>query len=325
MDLNLNNNSLGTRSTPPGSRVDAPGGNNNSTPTGFPDGRSSSFRFSFSNIRGLSKNLTSIEHHLFNFKPNLLLLSETQISSDASTDPFLISDYELFSRFRSKGGICAYCHTNTPAARLMDLESPLFDILWLKISLPSQTIFFCLCYAPFSPPTNYPAFFQYLTSCHERLQTSHPHAEILYLGDFNVHHTEWLSSHTTDVGGREAFEFSISNEMEQLIKHPTRVPDRHGDRANILDLLLTSNPNFYSYSVESPLGSSDHCLISVSCSFAQPPPLPHTQRRLWHFDDIMRSDLSSFLSDFPWRDYCFRSGDPNVVAPLVTDVVVARM
>ena len=35
--------------------------------------------------------------------------------------------------------------------------------------------------------------------------------------------------------------------------------------------------------------------------------------------------MSAFLLDFPWDDYCFRSGDPDVVAPLVTDVMVAGM
>ena len=39
--------------------------------------------------------------------------------------------------------------------------------------------------------------------------------------DFSVHHIEWLNSSTTDVGGKEAFDFSISHELVQTIKHPT--------------------------------------------------------------------------------------------------------
>ena len=117
----------------------------------------------------------------------------------------------------------------------MDLESPHFDVLWLKIYLPTTTIFLCFCYC--SPnATNFPSFFEYLTSCHESLLSSHPHAEVLYIGDFNVHHTDWLKSTHTDVGGIEAFHFSISNELEQIIKHPTRVPDRHDHAANPLTL-----------------------------------------------------------------------------------------
>ena len=138
------------------------------------------------------------------------------------------------------------CHQtiNTPIARLMNLESPHFDVLWLKIYLPTTTIFLCFCYC--SPKaTNFPSFFEYLTSCHESLLTSHPHAEVLYIGDFNVHHTDWLKSTHTDVGGIEGFQFSISNELEQIIKHPTRVPDCHDHAANPLDLFFTSNPQNY--------------------------------------------------------------------------------
>merc|ERR1712121_243069 len=116
-------------------------------------------------------------------------------------------------------------------------------------------------------------FFEYLSSCHESLQISHPQAEILYLGDFNVHHTEWLSSSHTDRGGIEAREFSILHGLDQLIQQPTRVPDRHDQASNTLDLFFTSNCDLFSYSVSSPLGSSDHCLVTVTFSYA-PPSLP---------------------------------------------------
>ena len=127
------------------------------------------------------------------------------------------------------------------------------------------------------------------------------------------------------MGGREAFDFSISHKLEQIIQHPTRVPDRHSDRANILDLFFTSNPQNYTYTILPPLGSSDHVLVNDSRSFALPPPLPPTQCRLWHFDSIQCTELSSYFLDFPRKDYCFCSGDPDVVAPLVTGVIVSGM
>ena len=206
----------------------------------------------------------------------------------------------------------------------MDLESPHFDVLWLKIYLPTTTIFLCFCYC--SPnATNFPSFFEYLTSCHESLLPSHPHAEVLYIGDFNVHHTDWLKSTHTDVGGIEAFHFSISNELEQIIKHPTRVPDRHDHAANPLDLFFTSNPQNYTYTVSSPLGSSDHCTVSVTSTFTPPPPIPPTQRHLWHFENARRADMSNFLFDFPWDDYCFRTRDPDLATTAVGEVMDSGM
>ena len=305
-------------------RVDTPGSSIRSTPDHNTRDRPSSFTIHFSNIRGLSSNLSSVEHHLSTHLPNLFLISETQLSSNASPDPFNISHYNLISRFRSKGGVCAYCNINTPIARLMDLESPNFDVLWLKICLSTSTILLCFCYC--SPNSfDHSTFFDYLTSCHESLQSSHPHSEILYIGDFNVHHTEWLNSSRTDSGGREALSFSILHDLEQIIKHPTRVPDRHDQAPNILDLFFTSNPLNYSYSISSPLGSSDHSVVSVSASLAPPPPLPPTKRLLWHFERVQRADMSAFLFDFPWGDYCFRSRDASSVATFVTEIMVAGM
>ena len=211
----------------------------------------------------------------------------------------------------------------------MNLESPNFDAIWLKICLPTTTVILCFCYCPYTNPDHsnfdHSPFFEYLSSCHESLQTSHPHAEILYVGDFNVHHTEWLSSSYTDRGGTKALEFSILHGLDQLIQQPTRVPDRHDQAPNPLDLFFTSNCDSYSYSVSSPLGSSDHCLVAVTTSFASPPPLPPTSRRLWHFDRTQRSELSDFLTDYPWWDCCFRSGDSDCATLGVTEAVLAGM
>ena len=300
-----------------GERVDSPSGSIGST-----HDPSSKFSILFSNIRGLSSNLPSVEHLLAEKLPSILLLSETQLASDASPDPFQISHYNLYTRFRFKGGVCAYCNINTPTARLVDLESPHFDCLWLKLLLPTTTVILCFCYC--SPNfTDFVSFFNYLTSCHESLLSSHPHAEVLYIGDFNVHHTEWLHSTHTDLGGREAFDFSLTNELEQIIQHPTRIPDHHDHASNPLDLFFTSNPSNYSYERYSPLGSSDHFLISVCTSFSSPPPIPSTQRQLWHFEAAQRANLRDFILDFPWGDYCFKTRDPDVAAPRVAEVLVS--
>ena len=305
-------------------RVGTCGSSNGPTHDPTPHDRLFSFSIHYTNIRGLHSNFSSVEAHLATSSPNLFLLSETQLSSQSSPDPFQISRYNLYSRFRYKGGVAAYCNINTPIARLMDLESPHFDVLWLKIYLPTTTIILCFYYC--SPnATDFLSFFEYLTSCHESLLTKHPHAEVLYIGDFNVRHTDWLQSTHTDVGGIEAFHFSISNELEQIIKHPTRVPDRHDHTANTLDLFFTSNPQNYTYTVSSPLGSSDHCTVSVTSSVTPPPPIPPTQRHLWHFENVRHADMSNFLLNFPWNDYCFRTRDPDLAATAVGEVVDSGM
>ena len=127
-------------------RVGTHGSSNGPTHDPTPQDRLSSFSIHYTNICGLNSNFTSIETHLATSSPNLFLLSKTQLSSQSSPDPFQISHYNLYSRFCSKGGVCAYCNINTPIARLMDLESPHFDILWLRIYLPTTIIILCSCY-----------------------------------------------------------------------------------------------------------------------------------------------------------------------------------
>ena len=206
----------------------------------------------------------------------------------------------------------------------MDLESPHFDVLWLKIYLPTTTIILCFCYC--SPnATDFLSFFEYLTSCHECLLTKHSHTEVLYIRDFNVHHTDLLQSIHTDVGGIEVFHFSISSKLEQIIKHPTCIPDCHDHTANTLHLFFTSNPQNFTYTVTSPLESSDHCTVSVTSSFTPSSPIPTTQRNLWHFENARRADMSNFLLDFPWNDYCFWTRDPDLAATAVGEVMDSGM
>ncbi|KAK7060091.1 hypothetical protein SK128_009924 [Halocaridina rubra] len=145
-----------------GIKADMLGGNNGSALNlALPD--RSSFTIHFSNIRGLNSNRSSVEEYLGTSLPNLILLSETQLSRHAFTDPLQISCYNVHARFHYKGEVSAYWNTSTPIARLMDLDSPDFDVLWLKIYLFITTIFLCFCYC--SPnSTDFVSFFEYLFS-----------------------------------------------------------------------------------------------------------------------------------------------------------------
>ena len=117
----------------------------------------------------------------------------------------------------------------------------------------------------------------------------------------------------------------ISNELEQIIKHSTHVPDRHEHASSTLDLFFTSNPQNFTYTVSSPLGSCDHCTVSITSSFTPPPPVPPTQRHLWHFENTRQADMSNFLLDFPWNDYCFWTCDIDLAATAVGELVDSRM
>ena len=106
----------------------------------------------------------------------------------------------------------------------------------------------------------------------------YPYVKISILEDFNIHHKFWLSFFLTDQPGKQIFNFAILNDIEQLVQLPTRVPDRLGDKPNILDLFLASNPTSYRYF-----------------------------NSKWN-------DLRQYYSDFPKDDYCFHVRDPSLYA-----------
>ncbi|KAL7636546.1 UNVERIFIED_CONTAM: hypothetical protein RMT77_013321 [Armadillidium vulgare] len=291
-------------------------------------GARSSFFINFCNIRGLFTNFPFVEHHLSSSKPHLLFLTETQLLECADSKPYSVTSYYLYPQFSAKGGCCAYVRNDVICSRVSNLESPEFSTLWLKLSCNSTTKFICSVYLSLNS-TDYPKFFDYLNSKIEHILSSSPFSEIIVLGDFNVHHRQWLSYSSHDPAGELAYNFSIQNNLEQLVQLPTRIPDRLGDEPNILDLFLTSYPSPYTVKLFPPLGSSDHLLISVSCpvssSLPQERPPPSARRRLWHFGAANWSDLRLYFSDFPWNDYCFRGGGPSECAERITEVILSGM
>ncbi|MPC23839.1 hypothetical protein E2C01_016906 [Portunus trituberculatus] len=122
-------------------------------------------------------------------------------------------------------------------------------------------------------------------------------------------------------------ETQLSETLEQLVQHPTRNLDRLGDTPNILDFFLTFNPSAYAVTLFSPLGSSDHNLISVSCRISPIPAQDLSKRRcLWRFASASWGNLRRYYADFPWNDYYyFRVRDPTLCAEHITEVIVSGM
>ena len=89
------------------------------------------------------------------------------------------------------------------------------------------------------------------------------------VGDFNVHHKkDWLTySGGTDRPGELCYNFSISNNLTQMINFPTRIPDCDSRSLALLDLFISSNTSICSTMGFPPLGNSDHVVVSVFIDF----------------------------------------------------------
>ena len=131
-----------------------------------------------------------------------------------------------------------------------------------------------------------------------------PSANVFVFGNFKVHHKDWLTySGGIDRPGELCYNFSISNELTQMVNFPTRIPDYDSHSPALLDLFLSSNNSIFSTITFPPLGNPDH-VVSVSIDF------PTNSQRDALFNriayDYSRGDwgsLCDYLRDVPLEGY----------------------
>ena len=91
------------------------------------------------------------------------------------------------------------------------------------------------------------------------IQENDVKASFVFIGDFNVHHRDWLSSVSpTDGHGLRALDISSESGCEQIICKLIHRSD------NCLDLLITNSPGVVADSVGTPIGTSDHSAICAT-------------------------------------------------------------
>ena len=90
---------------------------------------------------------------------------------------------------------------------------------------------------------------------------------LFVFGDFNVHHTDWLTySGKTDRPGELCYNFSISNDLTQMVNFPTQIPDCDS-HSPALYLFISSDASICSMMAFPPVGNFDHVIVSVSIDF----------------------------------------------------------
>ena len=83
------------------------------------------------------------------------------------------------------------------------------------------------------------AWFLILFHLTDEVLTISPSAIVFVFGDFNVHHRDWLTySSETDRPGELCYNFSISNDVSEMVNFPTRIPDCDSHSPALLNLFL---------------------------------------------------------------------------------------
>ena len=139
-------------------------------------------------------------------------------------------------------------------------------------------------------------------------------ANVFVFGEFNVHHTDWLTySGGTDRPGELCYNFSISNDLTQMVNFPTRTQAVIFKVLLFLDFFLSSDASICFTMAFPSLGNSDHVVDSVSIEF------PTNSQRDAPFHCIAynysRADwdgLHDHLRYVPWEDILKLSASATV-------------
>ena len=145
--------------------------------------------------------------------------------------------------------------------------------------------------------------FDYISSIDEVLSIN-PSTDVVVFEDFDVHHKDLLTySGGTDISGELYSNYSISDDLIQMVNFPTPIPDNNSHSPALLDLFLSSDASICSIMPFPPFGNSDHVVDSVSIAF----PLHSQQDALFHciaYDYYCANwdGLHDHLRDVPWEN-----------------------
>ena len=196
-----------------------------------------------------------------------MALCETNLDDSISEREFDVPGYStLITKHdhlnRHLHGLGVYIKDGLPCARDISLDELNSPYMCFRMTLLHSTTYTFFLY---HPQTEGSSVFTLIANQIDNILINHPSANINVFGDFNIHHVQWLthSNHTDNVGV-ECFNFSLAYELKQIIPFPTRVLDTANHFPSLLDLFLTYVPEFFTPTRLPPLGSSDHCVVSVS-------------------------------------------------------------
>ena len=199
-------------------------------------------------------------------------------------------------------GLAVYVKEGLPFARDLSLENSADFYLCFQLALLHSMSYFFFLYR--SPSSFLCTVFYSISSNIDEVLSTNSSAHVFVFGDFNVHHKDWLTySGGTYTPGELCYNFSISNDLTQIVNFPTRIPDCDSHSPAFLDLFVSSDASICSTMAFPPLGNSDHVVVSVSIDF----PINSKQDTPFHrmAYECSRADwdgLHDHLRDAPWED-----------------------
>ena len=156
--------------------------------------------------------------------------------------------------------LAVYVKDGLPFALDVSLENSVDSYIRFRLALLYSVSYFFFLNQ--SPSLSLCTVFDSISSNIDEVLLINP-SNVFVFGDFNVHHKDWLTySSGTDRSGELCYNFSISNDLTQMVNFPTRIPDCDSHSPALLDLFLSSDASICSTMAFPPLGNSDLLLLS---------------------------------------------------------------
>ena len=264
-----------------------------------------SLKLSFTYIWGLHSNFVEYESFLESNSPDILALCETNLDHSVDSGIFSVSCYLSLiwkDSITHTHGLIVYVKEGVLFAWDLSLENSEDSYLsfWLAL-LHSVSCFFSCCW---SPSSFLCMVFNSISSNIGKVLLINPSANVFVFGKFNIHHKDWLTyCDGTDKTGELCYNFSISNDLTQIVNFPTRIPDCDSHSPALLDLFLSSDISTCSTLTFPSLGDSDNVVVSVSIDF----PITSKQDAPFHgmachYSCADWNNLCDHLRDVLWED-----------------------
>ena len=220
------------------------------------------------NFDGLSNKVPELETMIDRHKLDIIIGTESHLNSTMFTSEVSPPGFVTFRRDRpsgKKGDVIIMIKDDIIAAECNIIKTDA-ELIWIEIHIQGQKplIIGAFYRPPKSPVTN----LEHLATSLADIQTKFKNAVVIVAGDFNLADIDW-SDRIVKPYAIEPLKCAalvdLCNEffLDQMVTEPTRIS---GVTKNILDLFLTSHPNFIDQCKVVP-GVSDHEAVTFMLNF----------------------------------------------------------
>ena len=121
-------------------------------------------------------------------------------------------------------GLKVYVKEGLPFAQDLSLENSADSYPCFRLALLHSVSYFFFLYR--SPSSSLCMVFDSISSNIDKVLSVNPSANVFVFRNFKVHHKDWLTySGQTDQPGEFCYNFSISNNLNQMVNFPRWIPD----------------------------------------------------------------------------------------------------